>query len=427
MENNTVFTEISAEEFDAFSAVHPYTSFQQTSGWAELKGNFGWRKLFLALKKNDQIVAAALFLGRRMPVFNKFLYYSPHGYLIDYKDTELLKEFQQAAEKKLKQERGFLLIIDPYYELCQRDIEGQVVEGGFDNHDTVEELKSLGFTHTGYNLYYENLQPRFLFRLNVADKSYQELVNDFRYETKRRIRKKDQLAIHVRELEKKDIPIYKELMARTGERRGFIDRPLSYYEKMYDCLHPSGILHFYGAEIDFKTCLSNVEKEIAQQQEKIEKLSAKNPDSPKTKNRVHEEEIVLNKAQELRERVVTAMADKGDSAVLSVVCILDYGQEAIMLLAGNDEDYLQDFNTSNIIVAELIRITKEKGYRYYNFYGITGDFSPENDQYGLYTYKKQYGGEVVELIGQFEKTLDPFTAFCYRAGHKLYQIFRKKH
>ena len=216
MENNTVFTEISAEEFDAFSAVHPYTSFQQTSGWAELKGNFGWRKLFLALKKNDQIVAAALFLGRRMPVFNKFLYYSPHGYLIDYTDTELLKEFQQAAEIKLKQERGFLLIIDPYYELCQRDIEGQVVEGGFDHHATVEELKSLGFTHTGYNLYYENLQPRFLFRLNVADKSYQELVNDFRYETKRRIRKKDQLAIHVRELEKKDIPIYKELMARTG-------------------------------------------------------------------------------------------------------------------------------------------------------------------------------------------------------------------
>ena len=93
MENKTELTEISAAEFDSFSAVHPYTSFQKKSSTAELKGSFGWRKLFLALKKDGETVAAALFLGRRMPVFNKYLYYSPHGYLIDYENTELLAEF----------------------------------------------------------------------------------------------------------------------------------------------------------------------------------------------------------------------------------------------------------------------------------------------------------------------------------------------
>ncbi|MBR2802397.1 MAG: peptidoglycan bridge formation glycyltransferase FemA/FemB family protein [Erysipelotrichaceae bacterium] len=416
---------LSKERFDAYSAAHPCTSFQQTSGWGKLKSLVGWRELYLGYEdEQGQLQAAGLFLGRRMPLFNKYLYYCPHGYLIDLENKELLASFQKDLSAALIREKGFELIIDPYFPYQQRDIDGKVVEGGYNHQSVVDQLCALGFVHSGFNTHFENLQPRFLFRLDMQGKTYSELQKDFRYEARRRIGKKDFLAITVREMSEEEIPEYKRLMALTAERRGFIDRPLSYYKEMYECLHPQGILHYYAAEIDLQKAEANVLNDIDAIQKRIAKLAQKNPESVKTQNRIHEEEIVLHKDEELLERIRNVKSDNG-KAVLSDVCLLTYGQEAIMLLAGNDEEYLQDFNTSNIIVGELIRISLEQGYRYYNFYGISGDFDPNNEHYGLYSYKKQYGGEVVELIGQFELTLDPFIKVIYEMGLKVYKFLKK--
>ena len=357
--------------------------------------------------EKQQLVAAGLFLGRKMPFFNKYLYYCPHGYLLDYQNSALWSSFERDLQVFLKKERAFELVVDPYIAYQQRDINGDVVLGGF-------------------NIYYENIQPRFHFRLPLY-RPYKELVKDFDYQAQRRIRNKNYLAISVRELQEKEIPDYKHLMESTAERRGFIDRPLSYYQNMYHCLHPQGILRYFGAEMDFVQCQKNIEQEISKIQQRLDSLRQKNPHSKKTANLIHEEEIVLNKAESLREQVITARQEKGDRALLSVVCLLSYGKEAVMLLAGNDEKFLRDFGTSNIIVSELIQLSQNEGYQYYNFYGISGDFNPQSELYGLYSYKKQYGGEVCEYIGEFTKVLDPWVAFCYRMGRKTYQKLRKKH
>ena len=50
-------------------------------------------------------------------------------------------------------------------------------------------------------------------------------------------------------------------MEHTGDRRDFIDRPLSYYEAMWDNLHDSGILKILLAEIDFEEYEKNTIKE----------------------------------------------------------------------------------------------------------------------------------------------------------------------
>ena len=51
-----------------------------------------------------------------------------------------------------------------------------------------------------------------------------------------------------------------------------------------------------------------------------------------------------NAENKLNEIINNLEKEKGKIVPLSVVCLLTYGKEAIMLLAGNDEDYLQHFN-----------------------------------------------------------------------------------
>ena len=104
--------------------------------------------------------------------------------------------------------------------------------------------------------------------------------------------------------------------------------------------------------------------------------------------------------------------------------MLNYGNEAVMLLAGNYEDY-ELFSSSVILVSELIKISVEEGQDYYNFYGITGDFDESNPLNGLYTFKKGFGGEVMELIGEFEYVIDPLSKSFYEMGLKVYNLLKK--
>ncbi len=411
--------EINGKEFDALTKDHPQITFYQTSGWGKLKSFTGWRSLYLSYQNEEgESKACGLFLLKKMPLLKSYLAYCPRGFLIDYSDEELLKDFQKDLIAYLKKKGCFELIIDPYYQAVERDIDGKAVEGGFDHRSTVELLKQLGYRHIGYNLHYENLQPRWLFRLDIR-RPYSELEKDFRYEAKRRSRKKDFLAIQTRELTKEEIPVFKNLMEDTAKRRGFLDRSLAYYEQMYDALHEDGTLRYMAAEIDCAKARKNVLKEIDTLTKRIAKL---NEHYEKNKGRIKEEEVTLNSQKRLLEGIDACEKEYGTIAPLSVVALLCRGKEAIMLLAGNREDYLQHFNTSNIIVTDLIKLAQAEGYEYYNFYGISGDFDTENPDYGLYLYKRQYGGEVVELIGQFEYTVNALMKNLYEFLLKIYRL-----
>lgn len=414
--------EIKKEDFNSISKTFDNVTFYQTSNWADLKSYTNWKGLYLAYEEDNQIKACGLFLLKKMPLLNSYMAYCPRGFLIDYNDKELLTKVNKELITYLKNKKVFELIMDPYVLLNHRDIDGNIIEDGFDNHDVVNQLVSLGYKHTGYNLYYENLQPRFLFRLNIKDKTIDEIYKGFKKEAKRRANKKDFFGINVRELKEDEIEVFKDLMNKTSIRKGFIDRPLGYYKQMYSTLSKDKILRYMVAEIDVDKCRKNAETEILKISKRVEKLMEHEASNA---GRIKEEKVTINSNQKIIEQLDILEKEKGKIVPLSVVCLLTYGKEAIMLLAGNDEDYLQHFNTSNIIVAELIKLCKNEGYDYYNFYGITGNFDPKSESYGLYTYKKQYGGEVVELIGQFEYQINSFVKRLYDIMLKAYKLTKK--
>ena len=51
-------------------------------------------------------------------------------------------------------------------------------------------------------------------------------------------------------------------MRVTGERDGFLTRPLSYFEDMYDTLAPSGMCKLYLAKLNTQQALTNLEQEL---------------------------------------------------------------------------------------------------------------------------------------------------------------------
>ncbi|EKU47079.1 putative FemAB family protein [Staphylococcus massiliensis S46] len=65
---------------------------------------------------------------------------------------------------------------------------------------------------------------------------------------------------------------------------------------------------------------------------------------------------------------------------------------------------------------EMIKFGKKHGINKYNFYGITGDFSDEAEDFGVQQFKKGFDAKVEEYIGDFIKPVRPV----------LYQLFKLK-
>ena len=284
------FEELSKEEFTTFEKNHPYGSFYQTIGWGELKKRNGWNYYLVGLKENDKILAGAMLLEKKLPMGLSFIY-SPRGFLIDYLDESLLSTFTKEIKKFARKHHAIFVKIDPYVQLRERDINGNIVENGFNNEKAITNLKQLGFRHNGYTLNMEDLQPRFAFALDLEGKTTEEILKDMESKTRQLIHKNEKNGIITREITIDEVDKFKNVMQHTADRRGFIDRPLSYYKNMLTDLKEGAKVII--AEIDLEDYNKRLENEISASQKIVEEKEAAlndptkkiNPDKTKKKSK----------------------------------------------------------------------------------------------------------------------------------------------
>ena len=56
----------------------------------------------------------------------------------------------------------------------------------------------------------------------------------------------------------------------------------------------------------------------------------------------------------------------------------------------------------------MLEYACENNLKQYNYYAISGNLSKEDSQYGIYYTKRNFGGKVVELIGEFDLVLNNY-------------------
>ncbi|MBQ6539351.1 MAG: peptidoglycan bridge formation glycyltransferase FemA/FemB family protein [Bacilli bacterium] len=415
---------LSKEEFKKYADKSPQISFHQTEEWANLKKENGWDAYYLGLKDNDEVKAVSLVLSKELPFVHKKMFYAPRGFLIDYNDKDLLKNWTDELKKFAKKEKAIFVKIDPYVEYQERDNNGDIVENGRNNKESHKNLVSLGYKHFGFNTMQDTLQPRWMHVIDTH-RSLDEIDKDMESKTRQILRKNERSGITVREIEKDELETFKEIMQKTSDRREFIDRPFSYYEAMWNNLHDSGILKILLGEIDFDLFEKNTNLELNEHKEALKDRKYKyennllkmNEKRYNSNNKQDEEQIArlekdLVKIKEYRDKL-------GNKKVLGGILFLVYGNEVLSLLGGTLDDVMQ-FKSAYTIHYAGVKYAQEYGYKRYNFYGITGDFRESNPLYGLYLFKKSFGGYVVELLGEYDLVISPFWYHTYNFAFNTY-------
>ena len=419
------FKQIDKSEFDKFAKEHIQANFSQTSAWADVKKVNGWNSYFLGLYDKKKLVAATLLLSKKVPIIKKKMFYAPRGFLIDYSNFEVLEYFTKEVRKFAKEQGAIFIKIDPYIIYQERDLDGNIVENGKNNKDAFSNLEKLGYKHFGFNLMQDTLQPRWIFVTDTKDKTVEEVMNGMDSKTRQIIRKNERLCIETREIHYDELELFKDIMQHTGDRRNFIDRPLSYYQNMYKNLSPKGILKILVAELHTDKLIKSYEEEIKALQKDYETRKYKHDEGINKMNEnkyLQKQKSVENEIDRIKkkkEEVINLQKENGDIIPLGGILFLIHGKEVLSLVGGSYDKFME-FQSAYTVHFAGCKYAIEQGYDRYNFYGITGDFNEKNPLLGLYLFKRGFGGKVVELIGEFDLVISKFWYFVYNFSFKMY-------
>lgn len=419
------FTELTSEEFENFAKKHEQASFYQTLNWGNLKRENGWLSHLVGIKKDGNIIAGSLILSKDIK-FGKKMFYAPRGFLLDYNNYELLKFFTNKIKEYAKRRGAIFIKIDPYISYQERGLDGKIVENGKNNKQAYNNLIKLGYKHFGFNLMQETLQPRWIFITPSKNTTVEEVMKNMDAKTRQILRKNERNKIKVREIGYDELNKFKDIMAHTGERREFIDRPLSYYQEMYKHLHDNGILKIMIAELDTNALIEEYQNEIDNlKKEKIDRENKYNQDPSKMNEQKYLEkqkhcDNEIKRITKTQSHIKDLKLKHGDIITLGGILFLIYGNEVLSLVGGSYKDFME-FQSAYTVHFAGLKYAIENNYERYNFYGITGIFDEKNPLFGLYSFKRDFGGKVVELIGEFDLVIDKPMYIIYNIAFKTYK------
>ncbi len=224
------FQEITEKEYKEFWENHPLKTFLSAPEISKLREKSGWKKYFVGIKKDKRIVAATMLLSHTRH-FGKEEFYSPRGYLLDFNDTELVDFFTKELKNYIKEKKGYVLRIDPYVIYKERDIDGNIVEGGVDNSKIVNNLLSLGFKKVSIP---NTEQVSWMFSLNLEGKDEDTILKEMQSSTRNKIRKAEKYGITLKELNYDELDKFQTIMEETSKRKGFSNRKIDYYQDMFN-------------------------------------------------------------------------------------------------------------------------------------------------------------------------------------------------
>ena len=399
---------IEKEEFDKYVENHKTKShFLQSLSWGEFsKEKKNLRPYYLGLiNENNEIVGATLLLEKHLPM-NYTYFYAPRGFVIDYKKKEIVREMTKKVIEFAKSKKAIFVKIDPDLIKTKFNYLDEE-EKNPDYEEIFNTLKSVGFKHQGFTKNFETMQPRYTFRIDLTQ-SLEDIENHFSKTTKQRIAKAKKLDTEVVIGTKDDIHEFYHLMTLTENRKDFISYTEDYYQTLYEIFNNnkrSKATLFLG-KVNLDKIIKSLEKTLKDINDQISILPIDNL-SKSAKAKLNE--LTKQKENTLKdiEKYKGYKKEYGTNLTLSAHMIIEYGDKAWVLYAGNHNILSETYVNYNTYY-EHLKYCKEKGIKIYDQFGTIGDLSKDNPRLGLHEFKKKFGGDYVEFIGEWDYITNKF-------------------
>ena len=335
-------TKADEEEYTRFLESNERCNFQQSIEWSKVKTSWK-REVILAEDSSKKIIGSLMVLIRKIPTFGNIMY-SSRGPICDIHNIEVLKQLTEGAKLLAKKYNAIVLTIEPDIKSDDTAFRNIMQELGYQIKDDAKNFR-------------EEIQPRYVFRLDTKGKNEDEIFKNFHSKTRYNIRLATKKGVTVKEGTREDLKEFHKIMVTTGIRDGFITRPLEYFERMYDCLGP--------------------------------------------------------------EHIKLLMAYYEGKPISGVIPIM-YGNKTWYLYGASSNEH-RNLMPNYLLQWEMIKIALARKSDIYDLRGVPGIADNSN---GLYRFKKGFGAEYTEFIGEVYIPFKPLTYKLYKISEKAFRNLR---
>lgn len=337
-----VTDENSESEYTEFLETHERCNFQQSLEWAKVK--ISWKhEVILAEDNSGKIIGSLMVWIRKIPIFGNIMY-SARGPVCDIHNMEVLKQLSEGIQQLAKKYNAIVMRMEPDIVSSDETFRNIMIDLGYQIKDDAKNFR-------------EEIQPRYVFRLNTKNKTEEELFKNLHSKTRYNVRLATKKGVVIKEGTRDDLKVFHKIMVTTGIRDGFITRPLSYFERMYDCLG-----------------------------EKHMKL---------------------------------LMAYYNDEPISGVIVIM-YGNKTWYLYGASSNEH-RNLMPNYLLQWEMVKIALANKSDIYDLRGVPGIADDSN---GLYRFKKGFGAEYTEFIGEVYIPFKPLTYKLYKFSEKAFRELR---
>jgi lipid II:glycine glycyltransferase (peptidoglycan interpeptide bridge formation enzyme) len=216
-----LITQQTLEEYEAFNMSHPEGHFAQSVLWAKQKPLWHWEAI-VSRGPDGKIKGSMAVLIRKVPGTPFTIMYGCRAPVCDLDDKQTVADLLDGAKSLAKKYHSYVIKLDPDVPSENTAFAAMMQGFGFQIH---EEGKN-----------FEAIQPKYVFRLNVENKTPDEVMMAFHQKTRYNIRVAVKKGVEVKLCGKEAVPDFARLMLTTGVRDGFVTRDESYFSMMLDNL-----------------------------------------------------------------------------------------------------------------------------------------------------------------------------------------------
>lgn len=229
--------------------------------------------------------------------------------------------------------------------------------------DVVQRLQKMGLRRVARGPGFEGVQPRFVFRLPLTG-TPDELIARFHPKTRYNIRLAERKGVTVRTATSAaDLDVFYRLLVETARRDRFLVRAESYYRDMWELIIEPGLGRLFLADFEGRT---------------------------------------------LAGAIVFVLGDKA------------------WYVYGASSSTRREVMPNYLLQWTMIRWAMANGCRLYDFRGVSGNLDPSDPLYGLYRFKKGFGAQLTEFIGEFDLVLRPALYWSYCWAEPTYRRLRAR-
>lgn len=408
---------LTKEEFDEFAYKHKYSTYYQTSAYAETSRYEGLNTFYIGFVENERLIGVTLFLHKNIYLYYKYAY-APRGFLIDYTDPRVVKNVTMGLINLLKKQHYAFIKIDPPVICSERDRHGNIIYFSNTVNGILKTLKENKYIHQGFNKYFENYKPRL-----VAFVSLQEDIKKLYSKIDLKAREIIQDSL------KSGVEIIIDPNGNIDELYKFISlknkkRKKRYYQGLYNQFSKNNAIDIFFIHINTNKYITNMKNLYDKESIVNEDLALKVQD---TRITGREKQSIINKKIESdkalnfykNELIYATNLSKTypDFMTIGSAFTIKHNNGVELIIDSYLEEYLK-FNPRYVLIWELIKKYKSEGFMYINLNAVVGDFTKEDlGKYNtLNNIKLSFNATVMEYIGEFDLVIN----------ERIYEKFKTK-